>query len=103
MLDNNPHVDAWVKNDHLGFEILYVFQGVVRKYYPDFIIRLKSGAYLVLETKGQETEQDRVKRDYLREWIRAVNAHSGFGKWASAVSRMPLEIESILAQIVNIK
>jgi type III restriction enzyme len=29
-LDHNPHVEAWVKNEHLGFEILYVFGGVVR-------------------------------------------------------------------------
>ena len=33
-------VDAWVKNDHLGFEIVYVFDGVVRKYRPDFLVRL---------------------------------------------------------------
>lgn len=24
-LDRNPHVAAWVKNDHLGFEITYSF------------------------------------------------------------------------------
>jgi type III restriction enzyme len=52
-LDKNSYVDAWVKNDHLGFEILYIFKGEVRKYRPDFIIRLKNGRYLVLETKGQ--------------------------------------------------
>ena len=42
-LDHNPDVAAWVKNDHLGFEILYVYRGVVRKYRPDFLIRFKSG------------------------------------------------------------
>ena len=52
-LDRNPLVDAWVKNDHLGFEVLYVHRGVVRKYRPDFIVRLKSGNMLVLETKGE--------------------------------------------------
>ncbi len=34
-LDHDPGVAAWVKNDHLGFEILYVYRGVVRKYRPD--------------------------------------------------------------------
>src|SRR5271166_3285666 len=48
-LDRNQEVEAWVKNDHLGFEVLYVYRGVVRKYRPDFLIRLKSGSYLVLE------------------------------------------------------
>ena len=42
-LDRNDHVEAWVKNDHLGFEILYTYQGVVHKYYPDYLIRLKNG------------------------------------------------------------
>ena len=54
-LDHNPAVDSWVKNDHLGFEVLYVYRGVVRKYRPDFLIRLKSGDMLVLETKGRTT------------------------------------------------
>jgi type III restriction enzyme len=39
-LDESPHVAAWVKNDHLGFEIHYVFQGVVRRYRPDFLARI---------------------------------------------------------------
>ena len=33
-LDHNPEVNAWVKNDHLGFEVLYVYRGVVRKIPP---------------------------------------------------------------------
>jgi hypothetical protein len=35
---------------------------------------------LTLETKGQESEQDKVKGRYLEEWTEAVNAHGGFGK-----------------------
>ena len=85
-LDHNPDVAAWVKNDHLGFEILYVYRGVVRKYRPDFLIRLKTGEYLVLETKGQDTEQDQVKAAVPREWVKAVNAHGGFGRWSWDVS-----------------
>jgi len=27
ILDHDPNVEAWVKNDHLGFEVLYVFKG----------------------------------------------------------------------------
>ena len=44
---------------------------------------------LVLETKGQDSEQDRTKRRFLDEWITAVNAHGGFGRWAGDVSRAP--------------
>ncbi len=96
-LDHNGNVDAWVKNDHLGFEILYVFKGVVHKYRPDFIIRLKTGNFLVLETKGQDTDQDKTKRKFLDEWVKAVNEHGGFGKWRWAVAMQPGDVAGILA------
>jgi len=97
-LDHAPEIDAWVKNDHLGFEVFYVHRGVVRKYRPDFLIRLKSGDMLVLETKGQDSEQDRTKRKYLAEWVTAVNSHGGFGRWAWDVAMSPGEIHGILAR-----
>jgi type III restriction enzyme len=97
-LDHNPQVEAWVKNDHLGFEVLYVYRGVVRKYRPDFIIRLKTGSHLVLETKGQDTEQDQTKRRFLDEWVKAVNQHGGFGSWSWDVSKNPGDIKDILAR-----
>ena len=68
----------WVKNDHFGFEIIYVFDGMMRKYYPDFLIRLSNGKMLVLETKGQETSRDIEKRKALAEWIDAVNRLSEY-------------------------
>ncbi len=95
-LDRNPNVQAWVKNDHLGFEIIYTFQGIVRKYRPDFIIQLKTGDFLVLETKGQDTEQDKTKRAFLDEWVKAVNNKGGFGKWSSAISFNPSDLPEIL-------
>ncbi len=98
VLDDSDAVSAWVKNDHLGFEVLYVYRGVVRKYRPDFLLRLKNGDYLVLETKGQDTEQDKVKRHYLEEWCQAVNAHGGFGQWRWAAAKHPGEIRDVLMQ-----
>ena len=95
-LDRNENVEAWAKNDHLGFEIAYVFEGVIHKYRPDFIIRLVSGTYLVLETKGQDTQKDRTKREFLNEWVMAVNAYGGFGKWSWAVSTHPKDIVEIV-------
>ena len=85
-----------MKNDHLGFEILYTYQGVVHKYYPDFLVRLKSGTMLVIETKGQDTQRDQTKREFLDEWVRAVNQHGGFGQWAWAVSKNPADVRDIL-------
>ena len=79
-LEHNPSVTAWVKNDHLGFEILYIYNGVVRKYRPDFIIRMDSGVHVVLEVKEQDSDENRTKRRFLAEWVEAVNAHGGFGR-----------------------
>ncbi|MDH7478569.1 MAG: DEAD/DEAH box helicase family protein [Syntrophomonadaceae bacterium] len=85
-LDRNKRVAAWAKNDHLGFEILYIFKGIVRKYRPDFLIRLANGKTLVLEVKGRDDQQSRSKRQALEEWVKAVNEHGGFGRWCADVS-----------------
>ncbi|MFS8776908.1 BPTD_3080 family restriction endonuclease [Synechococcus sp. W70.1] len=98
VLDNSSAVSAWAKNDHLGFEVPYVYRGVVRKYRPDFLVRLANGDMLILETKGQDTELDRVKRCYLEEWVQAVNTHGAFGRWQWKVARHPGEIRDILLQ-----
>lgn len=95
-LDHNPLVDAWVKNDHLGFSVPYVYQGVIRKYRPDFLVRLRNRAMLVLEVKGKETDEDKTKWHFLDEWIKAVNHHGGFGFWRWAVSKHPTDVDSIL-------
>jgi type III restriction enzyme len=94
--DREKNVEAWAKNDHLGFQVLYIFNGVVRKYYPDFLIRLKGGKTLVLEVKGQDSQENRTKREFLKEWVEAVNAHGGFGKWAWDVSLNPGDLSGIL-------
>ena len=75
-------VAAWAKNDHLGFSILYLWNGSKRKYIPDFLIRYDSGKTLVLEIKGQDSPQDQAKRAALDQWVKAVNEHGGFGTWA---------------------
>ncbi len=95
-LDRSPYVAAWVKNDHLGFEITYSFKGVIRKFRPDYLVRLANGKMLVLEVKGQDNQEQQTKREFLGEWVRAVNGHGGFGTWASDVSRYPSDIHEIL-------
>ena len=69
---------------------------MVHKYRRDFLIQLKVGHSLVLETKGQDTDQDKTKRAFLDEWLKAVNEHGGFGNWSWAVSRQPGDVVGIL-------
>ena len=100
VIEKNPHVIAWAKNDHLGFEILYVFDGVVRKYLPDFLIRLDNGKTLILETKGQETRRDKEKRKALSEWVSAVNSLGEYGEWCNDVSYNIADVDGIIARYI---
>lgn len=95
-LDHGPGVEAWVKNEHLGLEILYTYRGAVTRYIPDFIIRLTNGTMLVLEIKGEDSEKNRTKRRFLDEWVRAVNSHGGFGHWEWDVSFDPSGLSDVL-------
>lgn len=101
-LNQSPHVAAWAKNDHLGFEITYLKGGIVKKYRPDYLIKLKSGDMLVLETKGVMRDSDKVKLEYLAEWVKAVNSDGRFGRWHSEVSDDPASVQYILERINNI-
>ena len=78
--------------------MLYVYKGVVRKYRPDFLIRLTNGRMLVLEVKGEDDQQSQTKRRFLDEWRRAVNEQGGFGAWSWDVSRHPSDVKDILAK-----
>jgi len=99
--DKSDLVESFVKNDHLGFTILYNHKGVIRKFYPDFILRLVNGDYMVLETKGVDSQQNQTKREYLNEWINAVNNHGGFGKWHWDVSFHPSDIEGLVKKCME--
>ena len=45
-----------------GFSMLYLWNGSKRKFFPDFLIRMKNGTMLVLEVKGIDSSQNKEKR-----------------------------------------
>lgn len=96
--DTKDLVKAWVKNDHIGFEVGYLFKGAFRKYRPDYLIRLANDAMLVLEVKGQERERDGAKWNALAAWCDAVNEDGRFGRWCWDVSRSPSDVLDILGR-----
>ena len=97
----NPHVAAWAKNDHLGFEVVYIFNGVVHKYRPDFLMRLTNGTHFILEVKGKNDAEAKAKHAALGEWVEAVNQRGGFGKWRHDVSLATSDIADKIANAVK--
>jgi len=102
-INESKVVESFVKNDHLNFVIYYNYQGEVRRFFPDFICKLTNGEFLIIETKGQDNEQNKTKRAYLDEWCKAVNEHGGFGKWKWAVSFDPNDLQKIIEDKYNDK
>lgn len=89
-------VIAYAKNDHLGFQVYYLWNGARRRFVPDFLVRLNNGRTLVLEIKGEDSEQNRAKRAALDVWMRGVNAKGGFGAWCWDVAYQPAQIQDII-------
>lgn len=91
-----PQIVSYAKNDHLGFHIQYLWNGSRRRFVPDFLIRYESGLMLVLEIKGEDSQQNQAKRAALDEWVQAINTVGTFGRWVANVAFQPAEIEGIL-------
>ena len=96
VLEKSDKVVAYAKNDHLGFQIYYLWNGARRRFISDFLIRLANGKTLVLEIKGQDSEQNRAKRSALDTWVKGVNEKGGFGTWTSDVAFEPAQIHDTI-------
>ena len=88
-LENHPRVLAYAKNQAMGFEVPYLDGAVMRRYIPDFLVRLDLGGdeplNLVLEVKGFRGEDAKIKAATMRDlWVPGVNALGGFGRWEFA-------------------
>jgi type III restriction enzyme len=86
ILDTHPVVESFVKNAGLGFAIPYFHNGKTHDYQPDFIVRLRTGDYVIVETKGFD-ELAEVKGAAAERWVGAVNADRRFGTWRFTMAR----------------
>lgn len=98
VLETSELVSAYAKNDHLGFQVFYLWNGSRRRFVPDYLIRLRNGMILVLEIKGRDSEQNKAKRAALDAWVRTVNAKGGFGRWCWDVAFEAAEVHDILGR-----
>lgn len=96
LCEKETTVLAWAKNDHLDFKIRYLYRGSSRNFIPDYLIRLNSGQTLVLEVKGQDSDQNRAKRAAMQTWIQAVNEQGSFGQWCFEVVFDPAGIRDAI-------
>jgi len=101
-LERMPAVIAYARNDHLDFTIPYEWEGVRHEYRPDYLIRWRcedgSELKVILEVKGFEPQKDRQKEAAANRWVRAVNHHGEFGRWAFIVCRDPESLAQQLRQ-----
>ncbi len=97
-LDKHDQVEAFVKNEGLGFGIPYFYDGEIHDYEPDFIVRLTNGNHLILETKGFDPKKEQKKNAALR-WVQAVNADGQYGRWHYQMIAEADEIETVLAAL----
>lgn len=95
-LERTPNVLSWAKNDHLGFHITFLWNGSRRRYIPDFLVRVQRGETIVLEVKGQPTDESRAKLAALEEWVNAVNTDGRWGRWRSAEIKHLSELEGVV-------
>lgn len=105
-LENHPRVLAYAKNQAMGFDIPYLDAGVMRRYVPDFLVRLDIGddepLNLILEVKGIKDESDKAKAQTVRElWVPGVNALGGFGRWHFGEFRDWAMMEEDFAALVD--
>lgn len=84
-LERDKRVVSYAKNDRLFLEIPYRYLGRTLRYRPDFLVRLDSGASLLIEGKGRRDEKDDVKWTAARRWVTAVTAWGKLGSWQHAV------------------
>ncbi|MCD6706818.1 MAG: DEAD/DEAH box helicase family protein [Thiobacillus sp.] len=96
VLEQSGQVLAYAKNDHLGFQVYYLWNGARRRFVPDFIVRLANGKLLILEIKGEDSPQNQAKRQALDAWVKGVNAKGGFGLWCWDVAFEMAKIQDIL-------
>ncbi len=102
VFEGRDDVVAYAKNDHLGFQIQYMWAGSRRRYVPDFLVRLSSGKMLALEIKGTDSPQNKAKRDALNEWVKAINGTGGFGQWVWDVAFKPGDVQDIVTRHASV-
>lgn len=85
--EDSDLIDFYTPNHrNIGFTIGYTFKGELKRYEPDFILRLNNGVSLVLEVKGiggrhHQPDALPAKNAATHKWCQAVTNMGTMGKW----------------------
>src|SRR5580658_2668331 len=97
----HPRVRAYVKNHNLGLEVPYRYGSEMRKYLPDFIVRVEDShgeddlVHLIVEIKGYRREDAKEKKTTMDTyWVPGVNNNGQYGRWAFAEFTDAYQIQS---------
>ena len=110
ILDRDPNVATFVKNDHLYFYVPYVHKGRTHNYIPDFLVRLRRlegedfDRTLIIEVSGSQKSPGptQAKATTARNsWCVAVNNRGGFGRWGYVEMTDPLQFKPMLADAIQ--
>lgn len=108
VVEQHPLVRAYVKNQGMGFEVPYRVHTDMKRYIPDFIVRIDDGhgdnnlLNLVAEVKGYRREDAKDKKDTMEiYWIPGVNTLGTYGRWAFAEFREVFQIREELDAVIN--
>ena len=101
VVESHPKVIAYTKNHSLGLEVPYRYGSEMRKYRPDFIVRVDDGhgpddlLNLIVEIKGYRREDAKEKKSTMETyWVPGVNHLGGYGRWAFAEFTEIYQIEA---------
>ena len=98
VLEDLDEVECYVKNQGLNFTIPYMLNGDQRQYFPDFIVRCRSGLNLIVEVSGEGRKDKAAKVAAAQTlWVPAINNHGGFGRWAFVEVTDPWDAQGCLA------
>src|SRR5579875_1183581 len=109
LLESDPRVKSYVKNERLGFTIPYVHKGRTHEYIPDFLVRLTTDPgdhkrTLIVEVSGglKSPGPRAAKAETARnQWCRAVNNYGEFGRWGYVEVRNPLADASLFDEAIE--
>ena len=106
VVEEHPQVRAYVKNHNLGFEVPYRFGSEMRRYLPDFIVKVDDGREdllnLVVEVKGYRAEDAKDKKSTMDTyWVPGVNNLGAYGRWAFTELTQVLRMEPDFAAKVR--